>query len=64
MTILIGSHHRPSDYRFARCRSDRLPLARTAPPFALRSRLAAALLLALASFALMAALGVLGDWLL
>ena len=54
MTILIGSHYRPSDYRFARSRSDSLPLTKSAPPFAPRARLLAALLFALASLVLMA----------
>lgn len=64
MTLLIGSHYRPSDYRFARQRSDGLPLERSPAPFARRRRLATGLLLALAAFALMAALNGLGAWLL
>jgi len=64
MTLLIGSHHRPSDYRFARCRSDGLPLQRTPPPLSPARRLTTALLLALASFALISSLSAVGNWLL
>ena len=60
----MGSHHRPSDYRFARQRSDGLPLEKSPLPFPRRRRLVAGLLFALASFALMAAINGLGAWLL
>ena len=64
MTILIGSHYRPCDYRFARTRSDGLPLERSAPPLSPPARLVGALALALASFGLMAIVSLIGDWLL
>ena len=64
MTCTIGTHYRPSDYRFARRRSDDLPLEPTPPLTSHARRLAAALLLTLGSFAVMAAISMLGGWLM
>jgi len=62
--LLTHAEHRPSDYRFARQRSDRRNLQETPPLQSYGSRLRSTLLLALASFALMALAAILGDWLM